>query len=105
MVNNFKRTIEDFICEHCGEEVSGTGYTNHCPRCLYSKHVDKNPGDRAQNCGGLMPPIGVEAKNGKFILIHKCRKCNAIKRNKTAPDDNMDTVIRLANSIANSATF
>ncbi|MFA5023297.1 MAG: RNHCP domain-containing protein, partial [Candidatus Paceibacterota bacterium] len=34
MSQNFKRQIEDFVCEHCGEKVVGNGYTNHCPRCL-----------------------------------------------------------------------
>ncbi|MFN2146641.1 MAG: RNHCP domain-containing protein, partial [Anaerolineales bacterium] len=35
----FQRRIEYFICEHCGAEVSGVGFTNHCPVCLWSKHV------------------------------------------------------------------
>lgn len=39
---NFTRVIEDFICENCGTEVKGNGYTNHCPKCLWSKHVDKD---------------------------------------------------------------
>lgn len=24
------------MCEHCSAEVLGTGYTNHCPKCLWS---------------------------------------------------------------------
>ena len=44
---SFTRKVEDFTCEHCGREVHGNGYTNHCPHCLHSKHVDVNPGDRA----------------------------------------------------------
>jgi Zn finger protein HypA/HybF involved in hydrogenase expression len=48
----FKRTIEDFTCEHCGEQVTGNGFTNHCPQCLWSKHVDIDPGDRLALCGG-----------------------------------------------------
>ncbi|HYC79501.1 MAG TPA: RNHCP domain-containing protein, partial [Candidatus Binatia bacterium] len=54
----FQRTPENFVCENCGTKVSGNGYTNHCPNCLYSKHVDNNPGDRLNKCHGLMEPIG-----------------------------------------------
>ncbi|MEA1909889.1 MAG: RNHCP domain-containing protein, partial [Patescibacteria group bacterium] len=59
---NFIKTTEDFTCEHCGYNVKGTGYTNHCPKCLYSKHVDDVPGDRKNKCNGLMAPIGVELR-------------------------------------------
>ena len=62
-MKRFNRRIEDFTCEHCGTEVHGNGYTNHCPNCLWSKHVDINPGDRAADCGGLMEPIAVEIQN------------------------------------------
>ncbi len=36
---------EEFICEHCGKKVGKLGYTSrdHCPYCLYSKHVDCVP--------------------------------------------------------------
>ena len=37
----FIRKTEDFICENCGAVVVGNGYTNHCPACLYSKHVEE----------------------------------------------------------------
>jgi hypothetical protein len=50
---NFQRVIEDFECEHCGHLEEGNGYTNHCTSCLWSKHVDINPGDRAAECQGL----------------------------------------------------
>ncbi|MFA6992594.1 MAG: RNHCP domain-containing protein, partial [Candidatus Gracilibacteria bacterium] len=42
MPKRFSRTIEDFVCEKCGAKVKGDGYTNHCPKCLWSKHVDIN---------------------------------------------------------------
>lgn len=52
---------ESFICEHCGFEVSphpSGSARNHCPKCLYSKHVDEDsPGDRLATCYGLMEPI------------------------------------------------
>ncbi|MBU1092454.1 RNHCP domain-containing protein [Patescibacteria group bacterium] len=92
---NFIKTEEDFVCENCGQAVKGTGYTNHCPKCLYSKHVDDVPGDRANTCGGLMAPVGVELKRGEYILTHKCLNCGIAKQNKTTPDDDTDQIIKL----------
>jgi hypothetical protein len=91
----FKKTAENFVCGHCGAEVKGNGYTNHCPRCLWSKHVDVNPGDRASECHGMMKPIGVEIERGEHILTHQCEKCGYKKRNKTAPEDDFDDILKL----------
>lgn len=93
---SFQRTIEDFRCENCGFEVKGSGYTNHCPRCLWSKHVDVNPGDRLAECKGMMEPIAVEQKNGSYIIVHKCIKCGYEKKNKTSPEDVFDVILRIA---------
>lgn len=93
---SFLRKIEDFVCENCNAEVKGDGYTNHCPNCLYSKHVDINPGDRAANCGGLMKPIQVELDHGEYIIVHKCEECEFEKRNKTSQRDNMDLIVSLS---------
>ncbi len=101
MSRHFQRKIEDFICEHCGKKVKGDGFTNHCPNCLYSKHVDINPGDRANACGGLMKPVAVEIKSGDYILTHKCEICGFEKKNKTAKDDNFEEILKLSQSIAN----
>ncbi|MCQ2741057.1 MAG: RNHCP domain-containing protein [Alphaproteobacteria bacterium] len=95
-MRQFQRKKEDFICEHCGTEVHGNGYTNHCPNCLYSKHVDINPGDRAETCGGLMEPIDLELKDGNYIIIHRCQKCGFTRRNKISSDDNFEAVLALA---------
>lgn len=51
-IKKFQRTTENFVCEKCGFIVEGNGYTNHCPNCIWSKHVDIHPGDRASLCGG-----------------------------------------------------
>ena len=59
-MKQFVRRREDFVCEHCGTKVVGDGYTNHCPKCLWSKHVDIMPGDRAEDCQGLMRPIDIK---------------------------------------------
>ena len=80
-------TNKFFICEHCGKTVEPLGYTsrNHCPYCLWSLHVDENPGDRANTCGGAMEPIAAkpDAKSG-FIVYHRCTVCGEIRRNKAA---------------------
>ena len=69
---------ESFICENCGKEVKPLGYScrNHCPYCLYSKHVDINPGDRAEECHGLLEPLGIEMSSKKgYVIVYKCKKC------------------------------
>ena len=89
MSQKFIKNKEDFICGHCQAETIGNGFTNHCPRCLWSRHVDNFPGDRANDCGGLMEPIGVETLGGQYDIIHRCEKCSAIKKNKTAKEDDI----------------
>ena len=94
---SFKKTIENFVCEHCGYSVKGNGYTNHCPKCLYSKHVDVNPGDRAATCGGMMKPIAIEGSTGAgYSVRQKCEKCGFTRMNGVAPDDDPDAVVALA---------
>ena len=99
----FTKNDNGFICQNCGREVLPLGYTsrNHCPFCLHSLPVDINPGDRANDCGGLLEPIRVEPdpKRG-YIIIHRCTRCGAVVRNRAAheaqvqPDDT-DLLIRL----------
>ena len=99
----FTKNDDSFICVHCGKQVEPLGYTsrNHCPHCLWSLHVDINPGDRANPCRGELEPIRTEpdAKKG-FVIIHRCRKCGEIRRNKAALNtknqpDNMSLIIKL----------
>ena len=96
MSKKFQRTIEDFTCEHCQARVKGNGYTNHCPRCLWSKHVDVHPGDRASECGGMMKPVGIELKGQDYIILHRCEKCGHEKRNISAPEDDFEDILKLA---------
>ncbi len=98
MVKSFTRTIEDFTCGHCGKEVKGDGYTNHCPKCLWSKHVDVNPGDRREVCGGLMNPISVEKRGEEYFVNQKCEKCGFVKTNRIGEKDNFDSAIAISNS-------
>ncbi len=100
----FTKNDSGFKCVHCGFEVKPLGYTsrNHCPRCLWSVHLDVNPGDRASECGGELEPIAVETDPKKgYIIVHKCKKCGAIRRNKAANEakvqpDNMALIIKLS---------
>ena len=90
---------EPFTCEHCGAKVDPLEHgscRNHCPRCLWSKHVDVNPGDRGAECQGLMEPVEVEHKSGEYIILHRCRSCGFEKRNKSAKDDDFDAILRLS---------
>lgn len=96
----FKRRKEDFRCGQCGYLVEGNGYTNHCPKCLYSKHVDIYPGDRAAQCGGLMEPVGIELEKGEQQLIHRCLVCGHEKKNKTVPQDDFEALLSLSRKIA-----
>lgn len=90
---------EPFVCENCEEEVMGGRYVNHCPHCLWSKHVDeKIPGDRASSCGGLMEPIGATRKRGKWRVFHECIECREQKIVDAAPDDNFEVIVELAQS-------
>ena|SRR3989344_4009936 len=93
---------DGFICGNCGREVNpivyGGSYRNHCPFCLYSKHVDLEvPGDRANRCGGLMKPIGVfTRRTEEHVLVHKCEQCSFERYNRIAGDDDFDLVTSLS---------
>ncbi|MCL2629723.1 MAG: RNHCP domain-containing protein [Alphaproteobacteria bacterium] len=96
MTRQFQRRIEDFICQRCGAKVSGDGYTNHCPACLYSKDVDINPGDRASECQGLMEPLSVEVKKDHYVILHKCTKCGKERKNKSSKKDDFDIILKIS---------
>ena len=89
---------ESFICENCGKTVSKGGYTarDHCPFCLYSKHVDINPGDRLNTCCGALEPIGIEKHKNTFKIVYKCKKCGEFHKNIIHNDDNKDLIIELS---------
>ena len=97
-MKQFLMRDENFICEACGKKVSKLGYSarDHCPYCLYSKHVDNNPGDRLNDCRGLLKPIGIEKFKDTYKIIYKCERCGKMHKNKMADDDNMDLIIELS---------
>ena len=102
-MKTFIKRDEEFICENCGKDVSKLGYTtrDHCPYCLYSKHVDINPGDRKNNCKGLLKPITVEKFKDTYKIVYKCEKCNMIHKNIMATDDDMNLIIDLSKETPN----
>ncbi|RMI42348.1 RNHCP domain-containing protein [Streptomyces triticirhizae] len=81
---------QGFTCEHCGVSVvplTNGSYRNHCPACLWSKHVDLTPGDRAATCHGLMRPQRVEHRRRKGLAImHRCVACGLVRANRIADD-------------------
>lgn len=93
---------DGFVCGHCQKEVGpiiyGGSYRNHCPFCLWSKHVDSDvPGDRANICQGLMEPIGVQTRRtGEYVLVHRCTKCGFERYNRLSGDDNVELVTELS---------
>lgn len=100
-MKRFTMIDEAFICENCGQEVQPLNYTarDHCPYCLYSKHVDVLPGDRANHCKGLLKPEGIEKFKDTYKILYTCTQCNKTHKNIMAKDDNLDLIIELSKNI------
>jgi hypothetical protein len=98
--NFYGRGNDAFVCERCATEVSpllNGSYRNHCPVCLYSKHVDIIPGDRLAKCRGLMQPINIEHHSKKgFMIVHECIECGFLGRNSQGNDDNFEKICLLS---------
>ncbi len=89
-----------FTCKKCNkkvpQEAPGTKNRNHCPFCLYSVHVDEEPGDRKSKCNGLMRPKGkIYKPDGEEVLVNECEKCGFIRKNRIAGDDSFPLVEQL----------
>lgn len=101
-----------FFCEHCTQWVPiytamGTHHRNHCPFCLWSKHVDgSRPGDRISPCQLPMEPVGLTFKHegydkygkkreGEIMVIHACTGCDAVIINRIAADDETAVILSL----------
>lgn len=89
---------ESFVCENCNKVVDKLKYSarDHCPFCLYSKHVDINPGDRSNECKGLLKPVDIEKFKDTYKIIYRCEKCNQIHKNIAATDDDINKIIELS---------
>jgi RNHCP domain len=92
---------DGFTCVSCKRQVPGvawgTSHRNHCPACLWSRHVDEEPGDRRCACRAPMRPIGIEVRaDGEWAIIHRCTGCNALRANRIAGDDHEVALLALA---------
>jgi hypothetical protein len=99
---------DGFRCKHCNNPVSsstqlsGVRNRNHCPYCLWSRHLDlQAAGDRLSACKSPMNPVGLTVKatwkkygacQGELMLIHECPECGALSINRIAADDNPERV-------------
>ena len=93
MTSRFTKINESFLCDHCGHSVPEAKKTcrNHCPKCLHSKHVDVFPGDRSEECRGLLVPFAWEQDGQKGMMLwFRCQKCGAERRNKALTDDSVE---------------
>ena len=93
---SFRKYKEDFSCAHCGLAVIGDGYTDHCPACLWGKHVDMDPGDRSANCGGMMRPVDVIERKGGTRIAYVCEECKYTFQVRRAKEDSDETILALA---------
>ncbi len=115
MNKRFYPKQEDFVCKHCRNWVSvnpifsGVSNRNHCPYCLWSRHVDLYAtGDRLSACKGGMMPIGLTVKRelkkygglleGELMLIHWCTECGAVSINRLAADDDPERLVKVYES-------
>ncbi|WKZ30918.1 MAG: RNHCP domain-containing protein [Candidatus Dojkabacteria bacterium] len=94
----FVKNNESFRCVNCGVDVPvhPSSSRDHCNQCLYSLHVDINPGDRANPCKGILKPIAVLQSNNRQQIEYECEKCGATVRNIVAPDDDMNRLIEVS---------
>lgn len=105
----------DFKCIHChayvttNSIVSGVRNRNHCPYCLWSKHLDLyRPGDRLSACRSGMQPVGLTLKRswkkydpgweGEVMVIHHCIECGRFSINRIAADDDPDRILEIFES-------
>lgn len=107
--HHFDTIHSDFRCKHClayvstDPSLSGVNNRNHCPYCLHSRHMDLyEAGDRLSACKSEMRPVGLALKKtnkkygkqqGELMIIHHCTGCGSISINRTAADDDADTIL------------
>jgi hypothetical protein len=92
---------EEFKCGRCrtfvGPPLSGGRHRNHCPLCLYSRHVDsRRPGDRLSACRSMMAPVGTWfRRNGEQVIVHRCLGCAVERHCRVAADDHIIVAMAL----------
>jgi hypothetical protein len=109
-MNSRSASFGDFTCLRCRSMVSaahvlsGVHNRNHCPYCLWSRHLDLfAAGDRLSACKGQMKPIGLTMKKGRnkyrleargeLMLVHQCVECHSLSINRIAADDDPSTIM------------
>lgn len=114
MKRYFNDTFGDFKCAHCGNYVSanaflsGVNNRNHCPYCLWSRHLDHyKSGDRMSACKALMEPVALTikkankkygtGKNGELMIVHVCADCGKPSINRIAADDDSGRLLEIFN--------
>lgn len=102
----------DFTCAHCHQPVSadpllsGVNNRNHCPYCLWSRHMDLfEAGDRLAACKAPMQPLGLALKQthkkysrqaqGELMLVHCCTACGRACLNRIAADDDSQSLFEI----------
>ncbi len=118
------RTLDhnkDFTCAHCGYFIptspirSGVNNRNHCPYCLWSRHLDLfEAGDRLSACKAPMQPVGLTQKRshkkypgpggGELMLVHLCTACGRISINRIAADDDPENILAVFHGSTASAS-
>jgi hypothetical protein len=109
MKYHFDTVTSDFTCKHCRGYVStnpllsGVHNRNHCPYCLWSRHMDlREAGDRLSACKAAMTPVGLTLKQtgkkygsqqGELMIIHQCMDCGKVSINRIAADDDADNIL------------
>ena len=83
---------ESFVCAHCQKDVpiGDVMIRDHCPFCLWGRHLDNIPGDRAADCGGLMRPLSFSVGGGIRWIHYECTQCRHQFRVRAHPDDAME---------------
>ena len=111
----------NFRCAHCGYIVSsahwlsGVNNRNHCPYCLWSRHLDLyTAGDRLSACKAPMQPIALTSKRsrnkygrgrGELMLVHLCSDCGKVSINRIAADDDANTLLEVFNDSCTLPTW
>ena len=92
------RRDEAFTCAVCGTHVplGGARVRDHCPSCLSSLHVDRVPGDRAANCGGVLVPMMLDRHSGQEVIAYECDLCGHQHRCRVHPEDSRGAVVGLS---------
>ena len=106
---------QGFVCVQChlfvscAPDAAGVQNRNHCPGCLWSRHLDwRSAGDRLSVCRAAMRPVGLTTKRGRnkyarerdgeLMLIHQCTACETLVINRIAADDSAVAILAIFES-------